>query len=113
MKKAPLQITKERFGSKNKLVEAIMGLTGKPSGLSKDEFKKKLQVQSNRKLLVLFERESTVKEKFGNKSKLVAAIVDTRKGKQGKIDGDYRKRLENLSTGRLLDLARRYRLLKG
>ncbi|RME28610.1 MAG: hypothetical protein D6806_02625 [Deltaproteobacteria bacterium] len=112
MKKAPLQQAKERFGGKEKLVDAIVGLIGKPSGITKDELKKKLKAQSNRKLLVLYERENTVKERFGGRDKLIAQLCDVKKGKQGKLDKDYKKHLEKLSTGRLLDLARRYNLLK-
>ena len=110
MGKMPKQQAKEQFGSKDKLVEEIMGLIGKPANLTKDQLKKKLRSQSNSKLLVLVKRERLLKERFGNRDKLIDTLVKSRSGKKKSEDKDYRKRLTGMTTGQLLDAAKRLKI---
>lgn len=110
MKKAPLQQVKDRFGSKEKLVEEILGLL-KRGESSKDDVKTTLRTQSNSKLLTLHKRETRMRE-LGGREKLTESILQARMGKEKKEDRDYRKHLENFSTGQLLTLAARYGIKK-
>jgi hypothetical protein len=100
MKKAPLAEVRERFGEKNKLVEAVRDLT--KGGLWVDRLNddKGLELVSNRKLLHLHGVLSEVKGQFGSRDKLIDAILEREKraGDQG-----YRSRLERYSTPRLWD----------
>jgi hypothetical protein len=110
MKKAPLQKVKERFGSKEKLVDEILGLLKRGEG-SKDELKNTLRTQSNSKLLTLHKRETHLRD-LGGREKVTESILQARMGKEKKEDRDYRKHIENFSTGQLLTLATRYGIKK-
>jgi hypothetical protein len=112
MKKTPLKRVNEEFSSKDKLVEELLGLIKRPADITKDQMKKKLSAQSNRKLLTLMKREQSVKKSYGTRDKLIDAIVKAGMGKDNAEDKVYRKRLAALTTGQLLDLARRYHLGK-
>lgn len=112
MKKTPLKRVNEEFSSKEKLVDELLGMIKRPADTTKDEMKKKLRAQSNRKLLTLLAREQTVKQSYGNRDKLIDAIVKAGMGKDKAEDKVYHKRLAVLTTGQLLDLARRYRIEK-
>ena len=48
MTKAPLHEVKDKFGSKEKLVDEILAKVKKPAEISKDAFKQKLLLQSNK-----------------------------------------------------------------
>ncbi len=52
MKKMPLQEVKDQFGGKDKLVDKLVGLIKRPSETTKEQFRKQLKAQSNRKLIV-------------------------------------------------------------
>ncbi len=110
MKKMPLQEVKDQFGGKDKLVDKLVGLIKRPSETTKEQFRKQLKAQSNRKLMILLGRETTIKEKWGGRDKLLDALLQTRMGKNKKIDEGYRKHLDLRSNGQLLDLARRYHI---
>ncbi len=112
MKKIPMQQTKDQHGSKDKLVDAIAGLAKRPANLTKDQIKLKLRAQSNKKLLILLNREQTLKEHFGSRDKLIDTIIKSSVGKKKSEDKDYRKRLDSYTTGQLLDVARRKKILK-
>lgn len=99
--KSPLSRVKEQFGSKEQLVDALVGL---PEGVlersdtDKDAFKKRLQSAANTKLLRLHEVGKAVKDRFGSKAKLVDAILtQMNRGK----DADYRTKLTQLSLSKL------------
>jgi hypothetical protein len=100
-KKSPLSRVKEQFGSKEHLVDALVGL---PEGIlerneqDKDAFKKRLLSAANNKLLRLHHIGQSVKDRFGSKEKLVEAILT--KAGHGK-DADYRQKLTGLSVARL------------
>lgn len=110
MKKSPYKRVNEEFGGKDKLIEELLGMIKRPADVTKDELKKKLRSQSNRKLMTLLAREQTVKKTYGNRDKLIDAIVKAGMGKDQTEDKVYRKRLAKLTTGQLLDLARRHRI---
>ncbi|HUU02631.1 MAG TPA: hypothetical protein VM425_14400 [Myxococcota bacterium] len=110
MKKTPLQQTRERFGSKDKLVEQIMGLIKRPANLTKDQLKKKLRAQSNKKLTIVLDREQSLKESFGGRDKLIKTLADSRAGSKKSEDKGYIQRLGKLSNGQLLDIARRRKI---
>jgi hypothetical protein len=112
MKKTPLKQVQEEFGSKDKLIDEVLGTIKRSADITKDDMKKKLRAQSNRKLLTLLSRERTVKKEYGSRDKLIDAIVKSGMGKEKSEDKVYRKRLDTLTTGQLLDLARRYHLGK-
>lgn len=110
MKKTPMQQIKERFGGKDKLVAELVGLMKRPSELTKDQFRKRLMAQSNRKLMILHARETAIKDRFGSREKLIEALLAARMGKQQKEDKGFRTHLEKRSNGQLLDQARRNKI---
>lgn len=112
MKKTPLQSIKERFQSKEKLVDALLGVLERRGGVSKEDLRRKLLAQSNSKLLVLHRREELIRERFGSRAKMIDSLIEAGKKKPAKEDKDWRRRLESLSSGQLLDLARRYKLVR-
>lgn len=106
MKKSPLAQVKEQFGSKEKLVDALIALPasvverGEEADEDKDAFKKRLQGASNAKLLRLHKTGKSVSDRFGSKAKLVDAILDLHKRSK---DQDYRNKLSTLPLGKLFD----------
>lgn len=103
MKSTPLSQVKERFGEKAKLVEAVRKLTTDALWLDRLNEDKGLDSVSNAKLLRLHDLLSSVKKEFGSRDKLVASILEL--GKRAK-DGDYKAKLLQLSTPRLVDMQR-------
>ncbi|MBL8742552.1 MAG: hypothetical protein JNK04_15700 [Myxococcales bacterium] len=95
---------KEKFGDKAKLVEAVTKLTGEDLWLgrtNKDRGGDKgLDHVSNAKLLRLHAVFSAVKEKFGTRDKLIAAILETEKRTK---DEGYKSRLSAYPVPRLYD----------
>jgi hypothetical protein len=103
MKKSPLILVNDQFGSKEKLVDALIAL---PESVfdrgddDKDAFRKRLLGAANAKLLRLHETGKAVGDRWGSKEKLVDAILNLRK--RGK-DEDYRTKLSTLPIGKLFD----------
>ena len=100
----PLSTVKDRFGSKEKLVEAIekLGTDLWIDRLSNTRGGDKgLKHVSNAKLLRLHGIFEQVKEKFGSRDKLIDAVLEQRNSLK---DGDYRKRLEAYPVPRLFDM---------
>lgn len=91
----------EMHGSKAALAKAIAPLlarTDEDSGALEDRLKK----ASNAQLLRLQRATQTLKDKFGNREKLIAAIGEAqRKAK----DKDYLAKLDTYSLPQLLNLA--------
>jgi hypothetical protein len=91
----------EAHGSKVALAATLAKALARPdqdTGLLESQLKK----ASNAQLLRLHRATQTLKEKYGNRDKLIAAIgAATRKGK----DKDYLAKLETYSLPQLLDLA--------
>jgi hypothetical protein len=103
MNKSPAAIVKEHFGDKAKLVAALGPFTNDDLWVPRVNETKGLGRIPNAKLLRLFNVLSTVKEKFGNRFKLVDAICEIEK--RTKDDG-YKKRLLEYPVPRLYDLYR-------
>lgn len=101
MPHAPLAVVKQRFGSKEALVEAVQKLVSDELWLDRVDADKGLDSVSNRKLLHLHDTLTRVKKDFGTRAKLVAAIAKDR-GKDK--DKDWAARLERFPTPRLFAL---------
>ena len=100
----PLSTVQKRFGSKEKLVDAISKLgddlwidrLSSSRGGSKG-----LKHVSNAKLLRLHNIFEQVKEQFGTRDKLIDAVMEQRNNLK---DADYRKRLAAYPVPRLFDM---------
>ena len=102
----PLTTVKERFGSKEKLVEAVreLGQDLWIDRLSKDRNGSKgLQHVSNAKLLRLHAIFTQVKSEFGTREKLIDAILEANSRSK---DSGYRARLESYPVPRLYDMCK-------
>jgi hypothetical protein len=101
----PFATVKQRFESKEKLVEAVKQFISDElwlPRLSSDRGgSKELKHVSNAKLLRLHEVFSEVKEHFGSRAKLIDAILEL--GQRVKDPG-FRARLEAYPVPRLYDL---------
>jgi hypothetical protein len=104
MVKSPLASMKEKFGSKEKLVEKLAGMVEPLEGETRDDLKTRLRGASNHKLLRLLAAEEKVQEIFGSKDKLVAEIVKLERPGSKKPDEDYRSALERKSKAELIAL---------
>jgi hypothetical protein len=102
--KSPLATVKEKFGDKDKLVEAVKAFMTDDLWVKRtaqDRGKERgIEYVSNAKLLRLHATFSEVKEKFGTRDKLIDAILDLEKRAK---DAGYRKRLEAQPVPRLYD----------
>lgn len=101
MKQAPLTVVKEKFGSKEKLVEAVRGLATGDLWIDRASEDKGLDCVSNAKLLRLHGMLSDVKTRFGGRAKLIDAVLTQQKRLK---DAGMRTRLEKLPLPRLVDL---------
>jgi len=104
MKKTPFQTVNDAFGSREKLVDQLASTADAPA--DGGNAKSKLMGLSNAKLLRLARIEETVRQRFGDKDKLIAHIVDARKKAGHTADADYEAKLQTYSKGRLLDMTR-------
>jgi hypothetical protein len=100
MKNTPLSVTKERFQSKDKLVEAVQKLATEDLWLDRVSSAKGLARISNAKLVRLHDILSQVKRDFGTRAKLIDAILTLEKRVK---DAGYKTRLEKFPLPRLLD----------
>jgi hypothetical protein len=103
MKKTPLQIVKDRFGEKAKLIEALGQFTNEDMWVNRLNADKGLEHVSNAKLVRLFDTFTAVKEKFGTRAKLIDAILELEKRTK---DEGYKSRLERYPVPRLFDMYR-------
>lgn len=101
MASTPLSITKDKFGSKDKLVEAVKKLATDALWLDRLSETKGLMRVSNAKLLRLHAALEDAKKRFGTRDKLVAAICNFEN--RSKDDG-YKTRLSSYPLPRLLDI---------
>jgi hypothetical protein len=99
MKASPLTQVKEKFESKEKLIEAVKGLTDGDLWIDRVDEDKGLDRVSNKKLLRLHAVLTEVKSQFGTRAKLIEAITTLEKRK----DAGYADRLSRWSTPRLMD----------
>jgi hypothetical protein len=104
-RKSPLAIVKEKFGDKDKLVEAVKAFITDDLWVkrtSQDRGKDRgIDYVSNAKLIKLHTTFSEVKEKFGTRAKLIEGILEVEKRTK---DAGYQKRLETFPVPRLYDL---------
>ena len=101
MKKTPMQMVSDRFGSRSGLVDAIMPLLGS----SDKELQGRLMGISNKKLLRIHETAEIVQNKFGSRKDLVSKVVSLRYFK-GNLDDGYFKCVEKANLKRLLEMYR-------
>jgi hypothetical protein len=101
MKKTPLNVVNEQFGSKEKLVDAVHKLSSAELWLDRLNSVKGLGKVSNAKLLRLHAMLTDAKKRFGSRDKLVGAILTLEKRSK---DTGYQSRLAAYPLPRLLDL---------
>ncbi|MCU0691370.1 MAG: hypothetical protein MUF54_08210 [Polyangiaceae bacterium] len=101
MKKTPQEVVKDRFGDKQTLVEALRKFTNEDLWVNRLNAEKGIEHVSNAKLLRLHDTFSAVKEKFGNRFKLIDAILELENRSK---DQGYRGRLERFPVPRLFDM---------
>lgn len=101
MKKAPLFLVKQQFGTKEKLVEAVRSLASNDLWIDRANDDKGLDCVSNAKLLRLHALLTDVKSRFGSRERLVEAILAQQKRTR---DEGYKTRLLRQSLPRLFDL---------
>ncbi len=106
-KKSPLQIVKERYGEKKKLISELAGRIERRDGESKGNFEKRLSKVSCAKLLNLLDRADEV-EKAGGRATLMEFIQTDAARRQAKksdpkLDESYKAHLDKKTTGTLLD----------
>lgn len=98
----PLAAVKEKFGDKKKLVAAVEAFTKKDDlWVGRLNENKGLAHVSNAKLIRLHTTFTEVKEKFGTRDKLIAAILEVEKRTK---DEGYKARLSGYPVPRLYDL---------
>lgn len=95
----PLQTVKSEHGTKAALVEKLLPLLDREADETEAEFKERLLLVSNAKLLRLWSRVEAVKADFGSREALADKVVALAGG-----DADFRTKIHGLSTGRLLDM---------
>lgn len=100
MAQSPLQIVKEKFGSKDKLVDQLVGLLEPAEGESKEELTDRLKRVANAKLLHLHGVGEQVKA-LGGKDALVGKVAEL--AGHGK-DKDFAAKLSARSMSNLLDM---------
>jgi hypothetical protein len=98
--KTPLTLVKEKFGDKAKLVDALEKLTGEELWVARTNKDKGLAHVSNAKLLRLHATFVLVKEKFGTREKLIAALLEIEKRSK---DTGLRQKLSEWPVPRLFD----------
>lgn len=101
MKKSPVAAVKERFQSKEKLVEAVQKLATADLWLDRVSGEKGLAKVSNQKLLKLHDTLTDAAKRFGSRDKLISAILELKKRTK---DAGYGARLKKAGLPELLDL---------
>lgn len=100
MKKSPVAVVKERFESKEKLVEAVQKLATADLWLDRVG-QKGLAKVSNQKLLKLHDVLTDAAKRFGSRDKLIDAILQLKKRTK---DAGYGASLKKAPLPQLLDL---------
>lgn len=103
-RKSPLMRVKEQFGSKEKLVDALVAMPAKVlprrDGEDKDAFRTRLLTAANSKLLRLHERAKVIQSCWGSKEQLVEAVLSLQNRSK---DQGYRTKISAWPLGRLHD----------
>jgi hypothetical protein len=100
MKKSPVAVVKERFESKDKLVEAVQKLATADLWIDRVSAKGLGKV-SNQKLVKLHTALTDAQKRFGSRDKLISAILELKKRTK---DAAYGSSLKNAPLPQLLDL---------
>ena len=95
----PLETVKNQHGSKANLVNTLLPLLDRDADETEAEFKERLSLVSNAKLLRLLARTKSVKDGFGSREVLADKIVALSGG-----DADFKNKIMGFTTGRLLDM---------
>lgn len=101
MKKSPVTVVKERFESKEKLVEAVQKLATADLWVERLNAEKGLAKVSNQKLVKLHDALTDAKKRFGSRDKLISAILELKKRTK---DASYSAGLKKFALPQLLDL---------
>jgi len=101
MKKSPVTVVKERFQSKEKLVEAVQKLATADLWVERLNADKGLAKVSNQKLIKLHDVLTDAKQRFGSRDKLISAILELKKRTK---DAAYSAGLKKFALPQLLDL---------
>jgi len=103
MKKPPLAEVKERFETKEALVDELVKLLEQPEDETQDEWRSRLLVAPNAKLLRLHANGTAVSDRFGGRDALLDAICELKFAGR-KVEDAWRDKIARWSNGRLLDL---------
>jgi hypothetical protein len=107
MRATPHQVVTKSFENRAALVAKLAELVDKQHGdTSVEDVKSRLMGLPNKKLLRLYQVEQKVRERFGDREKLVDHIIAKRKAAGLTADDTYRAKLDASSKARLLDIAR-------
>jgi hypothetical protein len=101
MKKSPVVVVKERFASKEKLVEAVQKLATADLWLDRVNGAKGFAKVSNQKLLKLHDALSDAQKRFGSRDKLIGSILELKRRTK---DAGYTAALKKAPLPELLDL---------
>lgn len=105
-KASPHQIVTEKFGGRSKLVDELAKSIDSLGDDDANTTRSRLMGLSNKKLLRLYGVEQKVRERFGDRAKLVQHIIDARKGAGHTADDAFQEKLKNYSKAQLLDMTR-------
>ncbi len=103
VKKSPLMRVKDQFGTKEKLVDALVALPAQVierGEEDKEAYHKRMMAAANSKLLRLYQTGKAVAERWGSKEALVDALLQLQS--RGK-DQDYKTKLSTQTVGKLYD----------
>lgn len=105
MKKAPLSEVRERFESKEALVDAILasGMLAEADEAGQDELKSRLLKVPSSKLLRLQGQVAAVRDRFGGRDALIDALCGLKFAGR-KVEDGWRAKAAGWSSGKLLDL---------
>lgn len=101
MKKSPVVVVKERFASKDKLVEAVQKLATADLWVDRLNGTKGFAKVSNQKLLKLHDVLSDAQKRFGSRDKLISSILELKRRTK---DAGYTESLKKAPLPQLLDL---------
>jgi hypothetical protein len=101
MKKSPVVVVKERFESKDKLVEAVQKLATGDLWVDRVNAGKGFAKVSNQKLLKLHDVLTDAQKRFGSRDKLISAILELNRRTK---DAGYTAALKKAPLPQLLDL---------